>query len=204
MTLVPTPPKYLALPRVSTALPICGRFPHISHKRAMALPKICSRGRFLSTFCQKVNPEVYQFGDFDQRPKSNESPQTCFKKPRHPSTGPLGGSDALAAGEGWGICPSPHLRARLSPCTATAARFFLVEHQMSVSVSSAPLRFYSHAERRRTCRETVSQYSMADWKLIICCFISGFFRNQEITSNCNPIPNEHDGTSFAGHESCVI
>src|SRR5688572_16973346 len=34
--LVPTPPKYLALPRVSTWLPIWGRLPHTSQTRAIA------------------------------------------------------------------------------------------------------------------------------------------------------------------------
>ena len=34
--LVPTPPKYLALPRVSTEFPIWGPLPQISHLRAIA------------------------------------------------------------------------------------------------------------------------------------------------------------------------
>ena len=35
---VPTPPRYLALPRVSTVLPICVPLPQISHTRARGEP----------------------------------------------------------------------------------------------------------------------------------------------------------------------
>ena len=40
VTLVPTPPRYFALPRIVTVLPTAGPLPQTSHERAIAaLPK---------------------------------------------------------------------------------------------------------------------------------------------------------------------
>ena len=53
VTLVPTPPRYFALPRCVIELPIAGFFPHTSHARAMvSLPSraLESKNRKLSVY----------------------------------------------------------------------------------------------------------------------------------------------------------
>ena len=49
VTLVPTPPRYLALPRVSTELPTWEPLPHISQTRAIALHEVGVTTAMLST-----------------------------------------------------------------------------------------------------------------------------------------------------------